>query len=247
MYDFSSRVALVTGSARGIGRRIAEVFAERGAKLVIADLFEEQVQSTVDELRKNGRDAIGVTVDVTDVEAVRGAVRKVIEEQGRIDILVNNAGITRDNLLLRMKDEEWRRVLATNLDGAFLMTREVLPAMVKERYGRIINIASVVGEMGNPGQANYAASKAGLIGFTKALAREVASCNITVNAIAPGYIETEMTAKLGEKARQELQNMIPMKRIGNVDDVAFGVCFLASKDAGYITGHVLNINGGMYM
>ena len=247
MYDLSSQVALVTGSARGIGRRIAEALGAGSARLVIADLFEEQVQACVEQLRSAGCDAMGVAVNVTDVAAVRAAVKNVTEKLGRIDILVNNAGITRDNLLLRMKDEEWRQVLATNLDGAFFMSREVLPIMLRQHYGRIINIASVVGEMGNAGQANYAASKAGLIGFTKALAREVASRSITVNAVAPGYIETEMTAKLGEKARQELQNMIPMKRIGNVDDVSSGVCFLASKEAGYITGHVLNINGGMYM
>ncbi len=247
MYDLSSQVALVTGSARGIGRRIAEALGAGSARLVIADLFEEQVQACVEQLRSAGYDAMGVTMNVTDVAAVRAAVKNVTEKLGRIDILVNNAGITRDNLLLRMKDEEWRQVLATNLDGVFFMSREVLPTMLRQHYGRIINIASVVGEMGNPGQTNYAASKAGLIGFTKALAREVASRSITVNAVAPGYIETEMTAKLGEKARQELQNMIPMKRIGNVDDVSSGVCFLASKEAGYITGHVLNINGGMYM
>ncbi len=247
MYDLSSQVALVTGSARGIGRRIAEGLGASKARLVIADLFDEQVQACVEQLKSAGYDATGVAVNVTDVDAVRAAIKNVTEKLGRIDILVNNAGITRDNLLLRMKDEEWRQVLATNLDGAFYMSREALPTMLRQRYGRIINIASVVGEMGNPGQTNYAASKAGLIGFTKALAREVASRDITVNAVAPGYIETEMTAKLGEKARQELQNMIPMKRIGNVDDVSSGVCFLASKEAGYITGHVLNINGGMYM
>jgi len=247
MYDLSSQVALVTGSARGIGRRIAEALGAGSARLVIADLFDEQVQACAEQLRSAGYDATGIAVNVTDVEAVRAAIKTVTEKLGRIDILVNNAGITRDNLLLRMKDEEWRQVLATNLDGVFFMSREVLPTMLRQHYGRIINIASVVGEMGNAGQTNYAASKAGLIGFTKALAREVASRSITVNAVAPGYIETEMTAKLGEKARQELQNMIPMKRIGNVDDVSSGVCFLSSKGAGYITGHVLNINGGMYM
>jgi 3-oxoacyl-[acyl-carrier protein] reductase len=247
MYDLSSQVALVTGSARGIGRRIAETLGASSARLVIADLFEDQVQACVEQLRGAGYDATGVAVNVTNIEAIRSAVKTVTEKLGRIDILVNNAGITRDNLMLRMKDEEWRQVLSTNLDGVFYVSREVLPTMLKQHYGRIINIASVVGEMGNPGQANYAASKAGVIGFTKALAREVASRSITVNAVAPGYIETEMTAKLGEKARQELQNLIPMKRIGNVDDVSAGVCFLASKEAGYITGHVLNINGGMYM
>jgi 3-oxoacyl-[acyl-carrier protein] reductase len=247
MYDLSSQVALVTGSARGIGRRVAEVLAANRARVVIADLFEEQVNACVDDLTQGGLDVMGVAMNVCQAEAIRSAIEAVGEKWGRLDILVNNAGITRDNLLLRMKDEEWRQVLNTNLDGVFMTSREVLPVMMKQRYGRIINVASVVGEMGNPGQTNYAASKAGVIGFTKALAREVASRNITVNAVAPGYIETEMTAKLNEKARQELQNLIPMKRIGNVDDVALGICFLASKEAGYITGHVLNINGGMYM
>jgi 3-oxoacyl-[acyl-carrier protein] reductase len=247
MYDLSSQVAVVTGSGRGIGRRVAESLAANQARVVIADLFEDQVRACVDELTARGIEVMGVPMNVSQPEAVRSAIGAVTEKWGRIDILINNAGITRDNLLLRMKDEEWRQVLSTNLDGVFVTSREVLPVMMKQRYGRIINIASVVGEMGNPGQTNYAASKAGVIGFTKALAREVASRNITVNAVAPGYIETEMTARLNEKARQELQNMIPMKRIGNVDDVALGVCFLASKEAGYITGHVLNINGGMYM
>jgi 3-oxoacyl-[acyl-carrier protein] reductase len=247
MFDLSSQVALVTGSARGIGRRIAETLADHSARIVIADLFEEQVQACAQDLRGRGVDVLGVAMDVTKKEAVEAAIAQVTEKWGRLDILVNNAGITRDNLLLRMKDEEWRQVLSTNLDGAFVVSRQALPTMLKQRYGRIINIASVVGEMGNPGQTNYAASKAGIIGFTKALAREVASREITVNAVAPGYIETEMTAKLNEKARQDLQNMIPLKRIGSVDDVALGVCFLASKEAGYITGHVLNINGGMYM
>ncbi len=247
MYDLSSQVALVTGSARGIGRRIAEMLATSGAQVVIADLFQDQVDACVTEMCAAGAQATGIAMDVTNVEAVKKGVAQVVERFGKLDILVNNAGITRDNLLLRMKDEQWRQVLSTNLDGVFVVTREVVGPMFKQRYGRVINIASVVGEMGNPGQVNYAASKAGVIGFTKALAREVASRNITVNAIAPGYIETEMTAKLNEKARQDLQEMIPMKRIGSVEDVAVGVCFLASKEAGYITGHVLNINGGMYM
>jgi len=247
MYDLSSQVALVTGSARGIGRRIAEMLAANRAQVVIADLFQDQVDTCVAELQAAGAEAVGIAMDVTNVEAVKKGVARAIERFGKLDILVNNAGITRDNLLLRMKDEQWRQVLSTNLDGVFVVTREVVGLMFKQHYGRVINIASVVGEMGNPGQVNYAASKAGVIGFTKALAREVASRNITVNAIAPGYIETEMTAKLNEKARQDLQELIPMKRIGSVEDVAIGVCFLASKEAGYITGHVLNINGGMYM
>lgn len=247
MYDMSGQVALVTGSARGIGKRIAERLGENGARVIIADLFDDQVQACVDQLRGRFPEVTGVTMDVTDSEQVGAALARLTDKLGGIDILVNNAGITRDNLLLRMKQEEWRKVLSTNLDGVFVVTRAVLPLMVKKRYGRIVNVASVVGEMGNAGQANYAASKAGVIGFTKALAREVASRDVTVNAVAPGYIETEMTAKLGEKARSDLQSIIPMKRIGSVDDVAVGVCFLASKEAGYITGHVLKINGGMYM
>jgi len=161
--------------------------------------------------------------------------------------LVNNAGITRDGLLIRMKDEDWQKVLATNLDGVFFVTREVISRMMRQRYGRIVNVSSVVGLMGNPGQANYVTSKAGVVGFTKAVAREVASRNITVNAVAPGYIDTTMTKELAEKAKEDLMSMVPLGRIGTVDDVAFGVQFLASKEAGYITGHVLNINGGMYM
>ncbi len=247
MYDLTSQVALVTGAARGIGRRIAEKLAASGAQVVVADLFQDQVDACVNELRAAGAEANGVAMDVANVDAVKAGVGQIVALHGKLDILVNNAGITRDGLLLRMKDEQWRQVLSTNLDGVFVVTREVVGLMFKQRYGRVVNIASVVGEMGNAGQVNYAASKAGVIGFTKALAREVASRDITVNAIAPGYIETEMTAKLNEKARQELQDMIPMKRIGSVDDVAVGVCFLASKEAGYITGHVLNINGGMYM
>jgi 3-oxoacyl-[acyl-carrier protein] reductase len=247
MFDYSGQVALVTGAARGIGRRIAETLAASSASVVVADLFQDQVDACVESLRSSGAQALGAVMDVTQTEAVKSAVKDILGRLGRLDILVNNAGITRDNLLLRMKDEEWRQVLSTNLDGAFIVTREVLPVMVKQRYGRIVNVSSVVGEMGNAGQANYAASKAGLIGFTKALAREVASRNITVNAVAPGYIETEMTARLSEKAKQDLQNLIPLKRIGSMTDVAVGVCFLASQEAGYVTGHVLNISGGMYM
>jgi 3-oxoacyl-[acyl-carrier protein] reductase len=247
MFDLSGQVAVVTGSARGIGKSVAGRLAFHGARVVIADLFQEQIDACVAELCGQGLQTSGVAMDVTRPDAVRSAVGSVVAQQGRIDILVNNAGITRDNLLMRMKEEEWRQVLSTNLDGVYQLCREVVPVMLKQRYGRVINIASVVGLMGNPGQVNYAASKAGVIGFSKALAREVASRNITVNAIAPGYIETEMTAKLPEKAREELLHLVPMKRIGNVEDVAVGVCFLASKEAGYITGHVLNINGGMYM
>lgn len=242
MFELNDQVALVTGAARGIGRRVANLLQQAGATVVLAD-FADWDQSLA-PLEDGG---YGVRLDVTNPEQVRGVIAEVVAKLGRIDIVVNNAGITRDGLLIRMKDEEWRRVLATNLDGAFYVTREAVARMMRQRYGRIINIASVVGLMGNPGQANYVASKAGLVGFTKAVAREVASRNITVNAVAPGYIGTSMTEELNEKVRQDLLNLVPVGRIGSVEDVASGVLFLASREAGYITGHVLNINGGMYM
>jgi len=242
MFKLDDQIALVTGAFQGIGRAVAESLAHAGATVVMAD-----VQEWTGEIVGLGDGTYGVRLDVTDAAAVKSVTTKVVERFGRIDVLVNNAGIVRDGLLLRMKEEDWRRVLSINLDGVFLMTREVLSKMMKQRYGRIINISSVVGQMGNPGQANYVASKAGVIGFTKAIAREVASRNITVNAVAPGYIATSMTEDLGEKAQQELLKMVPLGRIGSVQDIAHGVLFLASKEAGYITGHVLNINGGMYM
>jgi 3-oxoacyl-[acyl-carrier protein] reductase len=186
-------------------------------------------------------------MDVGQIDQVRSALTSIQENVEKVDILINNAGIARDNLLLRMKDEEWDQVLRTNLDGLFYVTREVVKGMVRQRYGRVINITSVVAQMGNPGQVNYVSSKAGIIGFTKALARELASRNITVNAIAPGFIETDMTTEMGQKMKDELRGSIPLKRLGSVGDVAYGVLFLAAKEAGYVTGHVLNINGGMYM
>jgi 3-oxoacyl-[acyl-carrier protein] reductase len=242
MFDLSEQVALVTGAARGIGRKIAESLQQSGARVVLADFADWGNQ-----LESVGENLWGIRLDVTDRERVKDVVGQVVDQLGRIDILVNNAGITRDGLLIRMKDEDWEKVVATNLNGVFFVTREVISRMMRQRYGRIVNIGSVVGLMGNPGQANYVASKAGVVGFTKAVAREVASRNITVNAVAPGYIDTSMTKELGDKARQDLLAMVPLGRIGTVDDVAFGVQFLASKEAGYITGHVLNINGGMYM
>lgn len=242
MFRLDDQVALVTGAARGIGRRVAELLGQAGAVVVSAD-FADWGES-LSELEGGG---YGIRLDVTDPERVKAVIAEIVDRLGRIDVVVNNAGITRDGLLVRMKDEEWRKVLATNLDGAFYVTREAVSRMMRQRYGRVINIASVVGLMGNPGQCNYVASKAGLVGFTKAVAREVASRNITVNAVAPGYIGTQMTEELAEKARQELLSLVPVGRIGSVDDVAWGVLFLASREAGYITGHVLNINGGMYM
>jgi 3-oxoacyl-[acyl-carrier protein] reductase len=242
MFRLDDQVALVTGAARGIGRRVAGLLQQAGAVAVSADFADWG--DSLSELEGGG---YGIRLDVTDPERVKAVIAEVVDRLGRIDVVVNNAGITRDGLLVRMKDEEWRKVLATNLDGAFYVTREVVSRMMRQRYGRVVNIASVVGLMGNPGQCNYVASKAGLVGFTKAVAREVASRNITVNAVAPGYIGTQMTEELGEKARQELLSLVPVGRIGSVDDVAWGVLFLASREAGYITGHVLNINGGMYM
>ena len=247
MYDFSDQVVLVTGASRGIGRQVAEMLASHGAQVVLASRSEEDVQACAEEISQQGGSALAVRMDVAVVGEVKEGIASILDHYGKIDILVNNAGVVRDNLILRMNDEEWRQVLATNLDGVYYVARAVIPSMLRQRYGRVINVTSVVGQMGNPGQVNYVSSKAGVIGFTKALAREVASRNITVNAVAPGFIETDMTAGLTEKIKQDLQKQIPLKRLGTVEDVASSVLFLASKEAGYITGHVLNINGGMYM
>ncbi len=245
--DFRGRIALVTGSAQGIGRAIALALAEAGAGVVIADVNSEKIDPVAGEVEALGRRSLALELDVSDPESVKAGVAKILEAFGKIDILVNNAGITRDGLLLRMKAEDWGTVLRVNLDGAFYCIRAVLPGMVKQRYGRIINIASVVAQAGNPGQANYVASKGGIIGLTKAVAAEVASRNITVNAVAPGYIATPMTEKLPPEVRQRMLNLVPLGRMGTDRDVAHGVRFLASDEASYITGHVLNINGGMYM
>jgi len=242
MLQFNGQVALVTGAAQGIGKEIADRIEDLGGLTVRADFREWD-----DELTKLGPNSYGIRLNVTDPVQIKNAVGKITTEFGNIDILVNNAGITRDGLLIRMKDEDWRMVLSTNLDGVFYMSREVVPLMMKKRYGRIVNISSVVGQMGNPGQANYVSSKSGVIGLTKSLAREVASRGITVNAVAPGYIATKMTEEMNKKAKNQLENMIPLGRIGTPEDIANGVCFLASKEAGYITGQVLGINGGMYM
>jgi 3-oxoacyl-[acyl-carrier protein] reductase len=247
MYDFSDQVALVTGASRGIGRQVALELSSHGAAVILASRSQEASETVAESIREQGGVALAVAMDVGEPDQVEGALACVVEQFERVDILVNNAGITRDNLLLRMKEEEWRQVLSVNLDGGFYVTRKVVAGMLRQRYGRVVNITSVVGQMGNPGQANYAASKAGIIGLTKALAREVASRNITVNAIAPGFIETDMTAQMKEQVKDQLKAGIPLKRLGTVEDIASGVLFLASKDAGYITGHVLNINGGMYM
>ncbi|RII31605.1 MAG: 3-oxoacyl-ACP reductase [Geobacter sp.] len=241
------RVAVVTGASRGIGRSIALALAAGGARIVAADISLEGCQALVDELAKTGTEAVAVQCNVAVAEDAERLVNAAMEKFGKIDILVNNAGITRDGLLVRMKDDEWDAVLSVNLKGAFVCTRAASKVMTKQRYGRIINIASIVGQMGNAGQANYCASKAGLIGLTKSNARELAKRNITVNAVAPGFIATDMTEALPEKVRQELAAQIPMERLGSADDIANAVLFLASDNSAYITGQVVAVNGGMYM
>ena len=246
MFELNGKVAIVTGASRGIGRGIAVLMAQRGAR-VIAAAREAHARDTVDEISKTGGTAEMVSVDVTNESMVDAMIAGVMERHGRIDILVNNAGITRDQLMLRMKRDDWNAVLDTNLTAAFTCTQAALKPMIRQRGGRIISISSVVGQMGNAGQANYAASKAGLIGFTKSLAREVASRSITVNAVTPGLIETDMTKATTDKAQDGWSTLIPLGRLGTTADVAAAVCFLASDEAAYITGHVLAVNGGMYM
>jgi 3-oxoacyl-[acyl-carrier protein] reductase len=246
MIDLTGRVALVTGASRGIGRSIAEQLAARGA-IVVAAARGENAKPVADAITETGRRAEAVSLDVTEPGAPERLVASTIERHKRIDILVNNAGIARDQLMLRMKREDWDAVLATNLTAAFALTQAVLKPMIRQKGGRIISISSVVGQSGNAGQANYAASKAGLIGFAKSVAQEVASRNITVNVVAPGLIETDMTRTIAEDARADWATRIPLKRLGTPDDIAAAVCFLASDEAAYITGQVLAVNGGMYM
>lgn len=245
--NLDGRIAVVTGASQGIGRACALVLAEAGADVALASRNVEKLGAVAKEIEASGRRALVLNVDVSNAESVKAGISKVLEAWKKIDILVNNAGVVRDNLLLRMKVEDWDAVLRTNLDGAYHCIKEVLPGMVRQRYGRIVNITSVVAQVGNPGQANYIASKAGLIGLTKAVAAEVARRNITVNAVSPGFIATPMTERLPNDIREKLLNIIPVGRMGTDRDVAYGVSFLASEEAGYITGHVLNINGGMYM
>ncbi len=246
MFDLSGKVAIVTGASRGIGRGIAGVLAARGA-VVIAGARGDNAAGTVDAIRQAGGKADAASIDVTDAASIETMVDGVLARYGRVDVLVNNAGITRDQLMLRLKRQDWDEVIATNLTSAYTCVQAVLKPMLKQRAGRIVSISSVVGQMGNAGQANYAASKAGLIGFSMALAREVASRNITVNVVAPGMIETDMTRAVAEKAQGEWESLIPLKRLGTPKDVAAAVCFLASDEAAYITGQVLAVNGGMYM
>jgi len=241
------RVAVVTGASRGIGRSIALALAGAGARIVAVDLGLPETEALVAEVKALGGEAVAVAGNVTVAADAERMIETAMATFGRVDILVNNAGITRDALLLRMKDEDWDAVLTVNLKGAFLCTRAVAKVMTKQRYGRIINIASVVGQMGNAGQANYCASKAGLIGLTKSNARELAKRNVTVNAVAPGFIATAMTDVLPEKVKEELIAQIPLERLGTADDIANAVLFLAAEGSGYITGQVLAVNGGMYM
>ena len=241
------KVAIVTGASRGIGRGIALALAGEGARVVVSARSAAGVDEVVAAIKAGGGEVIGVVGDVAFAADAERLIEAAIGAFERVDILVNNAGITRDGLLLRMKEEDWDAVLDTNLKGAFLCTRAAAKVMSKQRYGRIINISSVVGEMGNPGQVNYCASKAGLVGLTKSVARELARRNVTANAISPGFIVTDMTDALPEAARQNLASQVPLGRLGEVADIANAVLFLASDAAGYITGQVLGVNGGMYM
>jgi len=246
--EWEGKVALVTGGTRGIGRAIAAAFSRLGVDVAITGRDAARVDEAARELSREASSAVkGFLMDVADREVVDSAVKAFVQERGRIDILVNNAGITRDNLLMRMKPDQWESVIATNVNGLYYCSQAVLRPMIRQRGGRIINMSSVVGLTGNPGQVNYAASKAAILGFTKALAREVASRQITVNAIAPGYIETDMTRGISEDARKALFDSIPMQRIGRPEDVAAAAMFLASEGAGYVTGQVLSVNGGLYM
>lgn len=245
--ELKGKVALVTGSAQGIGKAIALKLASHGVDIVASDINLERLSEVAKEIEGMERRALAVKANVADFKEVEAMVEEAVAKMGAIHILVNNAGITRDALLLRMKEEDWDAVLDVNLKGVFNCTRAVVKYMSKQRYGRIVNIASIVGEMGNVGQANYSASKAGVIGFTKTVAREFASRNITCNAVAPGFIETAMTQNLPEKVREELFKQIPMGRLGTVEDVANCVLFLVTSASSYITGQIINVNGGMYM
>jgi 3-oxoacyl-[acyl-carrier protein] reductase len=243
----AGKVALVTGAAQGIGKAVALLLARNGADIVVSDINLEKAEETAKEVQALGRKALATKVDVATLGDVEKMVEAILAQFGKVDILVNNAGIARDKLILRMSEDDWDAVLNINLKGTFNCTKAVVRHMSKQKSGKIVNIASVVGEMGNAGQGNYAASKAGVIGFTKTIAREFAKRGINVNAIAPGYIETPMTDALPDKAKEELKRLIPMDRLGKPEDVAEAVLFLVSESANYITGQVLNVNGGIYM
>jgi 3-oxoacyl-[acyl-carrier protein] reductase len=243
----AGKVALVTGAAQGIGKAVSLLLARNGADIIVSDINLEKAEETAKEVQTLGRKALAIKVDVATLGDVEKMVEAILAQFGKVDILINNAGIARDKLILRMTEEDWDAVLNINLKGTFNCTKAVVRHMSKQKSGKIVNIASVVGEMGNAGQGNYAASKAGVIGFTKTIAREFAHRGINVNAIAPGYIETPMTDALPDKVKEELKRLIPMDRLGKPEDVAEAVLFLVSESANYITGQVLNVNGGIYM
>ena len=247
-YDdsLSNRIAFITGASRGIGRACAISLAAAGHRVILAARNLDKLQDTAEAIRATGGQADPVEIDMTSPDSIKAAFAKA-KEIGRIDILVNNAAITKDGLAMRMKAEDWNTVIQTNLTGAFLTIQHVLPGMMKERWGRVVNISSVVAEAGNAGQSNYVASKAGLIGLTKAIAQEMASRGVTANAVAPGFIDTDMTAVLPPEVKEKILQSIPLKRFGTAEDVAAAVRFLCSEEASYITGHVLDVNGGMYM
>jgi 3-oxoacyl-[acyl-carrier protein] reductase len=247
MFSLKDKVALVTGASQGIGWDTAQALVVAGAKVAVCARTEEKLALLVGEITAAGGEALAVKMDVADAEQVKAGFKQVTEKFGRLDILVNNAAITRDGLAVRMKPDDWDAVIRTNLTGAHLCIQQALGTMMRARAGRIINVASVVAQMGNAGQANYVAAKAGLIGLTKAIAMEIASRNITVNAVAPGFIETPMTNVLSDKVKEELKARIPLGRLGVARDVASAIVFLASDEADYITGHVLDVNGGMYL
>jgi 3-oxoacyl-[acyl-carrier protein] reductase len=245
--DFAGKVAVVTGASQGIGESIAGDLAEHGAEVIVIDVQKEKAEEVAKTIREKNGKASTYIIDVSKSDQVDSAVEKIIERHGKVDFLVNNAGVTRDTLLMRMKEGDWDTVIAVNLKGVYNFSRAVIRSMARNRFGRIVNISSVVGLMGNAGQSNYAASKAGVIGFTKSLAREVAVRNITVNAVAPGYIATSMTESLPESVKKNFIDIIPMKRFGKPEEVAQVVRFLLSDDAAYITGQVISVNGGMLM
>ena len=247
MFRVDGHTALVTGASQGIGRATALLLARQGARVVVAARSEEKLASLAEEIAAAGGQALPLQLDLAKPGEVAGRLGSLPAEWAEIDIVVNNAGITADGLMARMSLEQWESVLTTNLTGAFAVTRELLRGMMRKRWGRIVSVSSVVGLMGNPGQVNYAASKAGLVGFSKSLAKEVGSRNITVNVVAPGYIVTAMTEALPEKSRQELEASIALRRLGAVEDVAAAVLYLCSEEAGYVTGHVLNVSGGLYI
>ena len=247
MSQLENQIAVVTGAGRGIGRAIALKFANEGADVVVVSRTQENSEKVAAEIRALGRKAWAFAVDVSDSASVAAAAEKILADCGKVDILVNNAGVTRDGLLMRMSDADWDTVLDTNLKGAFLVTKAFFRAFAKQRAGRIINISSVIGLIGNPGQCNYAASKAGLIGFTQSVARELAGRGVTVNAIAPGFIETDMTSELNEELKANILKQVPMGKFGAADDIANAALFLASASASYVTGQVLTVDGGMVM